>query len=63
MVRGDLQLSEEYILLGFKEARSNRYLGGSSNPSNNSNDKDESLACMEMLGTEKYLEDKLQPPH
>ena len=37
--------------------------GGSSNLSNNFNDKDRLQARMEMIGTDKYLEDKLQPPH
>ena len=50
--------SEEFILLGYKEHQSSRYLGNLSNPPGRSSDKDEIQAHAKMIRIQKYLEVK-----
>ena len=50
--------SEEFILLGYKEYRSSRYLGNLGDPLGGSSDKDELQAHAKMIRLQKYLESK-----
>ena len=63
IIRGYIQLSEESVTLGSEETGSDRRLGSSNDPPDRCKDRDEPQARMKIAGTEKYLEDKLQPPH
>ena len=55
--------SEEVILLGYDEYRSGKYLGDLGDLPGRSNDKDELQVCMKMIEIQKYLREKLLPPH
>ena len=48
----------EFILLGYKEYRSSRYLGNLGDPLGGFRDKDELQAHAEMIRIQKYLEAK-----
>ena len=55
--------SEEVILLGQDEYRLSKYLGDLGDPPGISNDKDELQARMKRIRIQKYLREKLLPPH
>ena len=55
--------SEEVILLGQDEYRSSKYLGDLGDLPRISNDKDELQARTKRIRIQKYLREKLLPPH
>ena len=55
--------SEEVILLGLDEYRSSKYLGDLGDLSEVSNDKDKLQAHTNRVRIQKYLREKLLPPH
>ena len=55
--------SEEVILLGQDKYRSGKYLGDLGDPPGISNNKDELQARTKMIRIQKYLREKLLPPH
>ena len=54
---------EEVILLGYDEYRSGKYLGDLGDLPGRSNDKDELSARTKRIEIQKYLREKLLPPH
>ena len=63
VIRGDVQLSEVSNILGSEEAGPDMCMGSSSDPSDKCKEGNEPRTRMRITGTEKYLRDRLQPPH
>ena len=55
--------SEKVILLGPDEYQSSRHSGDLGNLPKDSNNEDRLQACMEKIRIQKYLREKLSPPH
>ena len=55
--------SEEVTLLGPDEYQSSRHSGDLGNLPRDSNNEDRLQACMERIRIQKYLREKLPPPH
>ena len=55
--------SERVILLGPDEYQSSRHSGDLGNLSGDSNNEDRLQARMEVIRIQKYLREKLPPPH
>ena len=55
--------SERVILLGPDEYQSSRHLGDLGNLPGDSNNEDRFQAHTEMIRIQKYLREKLPPPH
>ena len=55
--------SEEGNLLGLNEYQSSKHPGDLGNLPRGSNDDDRPQACTERIRIQKYLREKLQPPH
>ena len=55
--------TERVILLEPDECQSSRHLVGLGNLPGDSNNKDRFQACTEMIRIQKYLREKLSPPH
>ena len=55
--------SEEVIIFEQDEYRSSKYLGDLGNPQGISNDKDKFQARTKKIRIQKYLREKLLPPH
>ena len=55
--------SERVILLGLDEYQSSRHLGDLGNLLGDSNNEDRFQAHTEMIRIQKYLREKLPPPH
>ena len=55
--------SEKVILLGPDEYQSSRHLGDLGNLPRDSNNEDRLQACTETIRIQKYLREKLPPPH
>ena len=55
--------SEEVIILEQDEYRTSKYLDNLSDLPGISNDKDELQACTKRIRIQKYLREKLIPPH
>ena len=55
--------SEEVILLGLDEYRSSKYPGNLGDLLGVSNDKDKLQAHMNRVRIQKYLREKILPPH
>ena len=54
---------DEVIILEQDEYRSGKYLGDLGDLPGISNDKDELQACMKKIKIQKYLRERLLPPH
>ena len=61
--KGGKPWSEEVTLLGLGEYQSSRHSGDLGNLPRDSNNKDRLQACMEKIRIQKYLREKLTPPH
>ena len=61
--KGGRVQSEEVILLGWGECWSSKYLGNLGDLPGISNDKDELRTRTERIRMQKYLREKLLPPH
>ena len=55
--------SKEVILLGYEECWSSKYLGDLGDLPEISNDRDELQARTKRIRIQKYLKEKLLPPH
>ena len=55
--------SEEVTLLGPDEYQSSKHLGDLGNLPEGSNDEDRLQACTKRIRIQKYLREKLLPPH
>ena len=55
--------SEEVTLLGPDEYQSSKHLGDLGNLPGGFNDEDRLQACTERIRIQKYLREKLPPPH
>ena len=55
--------SEEVTLLGLDECQSSKHPGDLGNLLGGSNDEDRLQACTERIRIQKYLREKLLPPH
>ena len=55
--------SEEVTLLGPDEYQSSKHPGDLGDLLGVSNDKDELQACIKRIRTQKYLREKVLPPH
>ena len=54
---------EKVILLGLDKYQSSRHSGDLGNLSGDSNNEDRLQACTETIRIQKYLREKLPPPH
>ena len=61
--KGGRVSSDEVILLGWGERRSSKYLGNLGDLPGISSDKNELQARTERIRMQKYLREKLLPPH
>ena len=61
--KGERVQSEEVILFGYDECQSSKYLGNLGDLPGISNDKDELQARTKRIRVQKYLREKLLPPH
>ena len=55
--------SERVILLGPDQYQSSRHSGDLGNLLGDSNNEDRFQACTEMIRIQKYLREKMPPPH
>ena len=61
--KGRRPWSERVIFLGLDEYQSSRHSGDLGNLPGDSNNEDRLQACTEVIRIQKYLREKLPPPH